>query len=79
MANRADGYDARCGGCKELGQDQIGEQKVPNVVRRELQLDAILSFLVWSAHHARIEDEDIDGAFVSEYLRRSLANGLLGA
>ena len=48
----------------DLGQQQVGEREVAEVVGAELQLEAVLGATERRVHHARVVDQDIDLAEV---------------
>ena len=59
MAARADGYHAARRGPEQRRGEQTGHQEVAEVVRAELQLEAIRCLGRWAGHDAGVVDEDV--------------------
>ena len=45
-----------------VGQQQVGQREVAEVVGAELHLEAVLGALLGHGHHARVVDEDVEVA-----------------
>lgn len=61
------------------GQQQLGEEEVPDVVRREMLLDAVRRLLERESPRASRVDQQVDARVVREDLRRAVPDGLDGA
>ena len=47
---------------RDVGQQQVGQREVAEVVRAELHLEAVLGALLGDGHHAGVVDEDVEVA-----------------
>jgi len=70
VSDAADGDDAGACDGEEAVQQQTGEREVAEVVRTELQLEAVRGDLLRRVHHARVVDQQVDTFMFVPQVRR---------
>src|SRR3989449_8071393 len=76
MAARADGNHAARRGPAQSRREQTGHQEVADVVRADLQLEAVRRLRRWARHDAGIVDEDVKSRVTRQEALREDANML---
>src|SRR5207253_5389908 len=74
MAARADGNHAARRGPAQSRGEQTGRQEMADVVRAELQLEAVRRFRRWACHDTGIVDEDVKSRVARQEAFREGAN-----